>query len=48
MIIDWSHFTPCASQEGGILIGLSVFLMTLTNGRIAGISGIFAALANRN
>lgn len=48
MTIDWSHFTPCASLAGGILIGLSVSLMILANGRIAGISGILAGLANRN
>ncbi len=48
MTIDWNHFTPCASLAGGILIGLSVSLMILANGRIAGISGILAGLANRN
>lgn len=35
------HFTPIASTLGGILIGLSAAIMLLTNGRIAGISGIF-------
>ena len=48
MTIDWNHFTPGASLAGGILIGLAVALMILANGRIAGISGILAGLANRN
>ena len=23
MLIDWNHFTPCASLTGGILLGLA-------------------------
>lgn len=38
------HFTPLASLAGGALIGLSASLLLLFNGRIAGISGIFAGL----
>ncbi len=38
------HFTPLASTLGGALIGLSASLLLLFNGRIAGISGIFAGL----
>ena len=35
-----SNFTPIASLIGGALIGLAATLLLLTNGRIAGISGI--------
>jgi len=35
-----SHFTPLSSLIGGALIGLAASLLLLTNGRIAGISGI--------
>ncbi len=38
------HFTPLASALGGALIGLSASILLLFNGRIAGISGIFAGL----
>lgn len=38
------NFTPVASLFGGILIGLSAAAMLLLEGRIAGISGIFAGL----
>ncbi|MCZ0738310.1 YeeE/YedE family protein [Phreatobacter sp. AB_2022a] len=36
-----------ASFAGGLLIGLSVALLMLLNGRVAGISGIVAGLARR-
>lgn len=36
------HFTPIASTIGGVLIGLSATILLLFNGRVAGISGIFA------
>jgi uncharacterized protein len=36
------HFTPFASTAGGVLIGLAATVLLLSNGRIAGISGIFA------
>lgn len=36
------NFTPVASTIGGLLIGLSAALLLLTNGRVAGISGIFS------
>jgi len=38
------NFTPIASLMGGILIGLSAAAMLLMNGKIAGISGIFAGI----
>lgn len=38
------NFTPIASTVGGALIGLSASILLLFNGRIAGISGIFAGL----
>ena len=37
-------FTPISGLVGGLLIGLSVTLMLLLNGRIAGISGIVGGL----
>ena len=37
-------FTPWESLLGGALIGLAASLLMLANGRIAGISGIFAGL----
>jgi uncharacterized protein len=36
-----ANFTPISAAIGGGLIGLSVALLMLLNGRIAGISGIF-------
>ena len=42
------HFTPLASSIGGALIGLSAALMLLGLGRIAGVSGIFAGLVQRD
>lgn len=39
-----TEFTPLASTLGGILIGLSVVLFMLANGRVAGISGIASRL----
>lgn len=37
-------FTPLSATLGGALIGLAASLMMLTNGRIAGISGIYKGL----
>ncbi|MGZ8917661.1 MAG: YeeE/YedE family protein [Methylobacter sp.] len=34
------NFTPLTATAGGVLIGISVTLLLLLNGRIAGISGI--------
>ena len=34
------NFTPISALTGGLLIGFSVFLFFILNGRIAGISGI--------
>lgn len=39
-----AHFTPIGAAIGGGLIGLSAAILWLTNGRIAGISGILGAL----
>lgn len=44
MSIDLSAFTPLTALAGGALIGLAAVLLVLFNGRIAGISGIIAAL----
>ena len=38
------NFTPVASTIGGVLIGLSASAMLLLNGKITGISGIFAGI----
>ncbi len=39
-----SNFTPISAAFGGVLIGLSAVLLMRLNGRIAGITGIFAGL----
>ena len=44
MTIDWMHFTPWASLGGGMLIGAAAATLVLFSGRIAGVSGIVAAL----
>jgi len=44
MTIDWLHFTPWRSLAGGALIGLAAAILVVTNGRIAGISGILGGL----
>jgi uncharacterized protein len=44
MTIDWNHFTPWSALAGGGLIGISVALFILLNGRIAGITGIIGGL----
>lgn len=40
----WSLFTPLSALIGGALIGLAASLLWLTNGRVAGISGIVGGL----
>ena len=45
MTIDWNHFTPWMSLAGGIVLGLASALFILFNGRVLGISGIFAVAA---
>lgn len=39
-----ANFTPISAAIGGALIGLSAALLMLLNGRIAGITGVFAGL----
>ena len=39
-----ANFTPISAAVGGALIGLSAVLLMLLNGRIAGVTGIFARL----
>jgi uncharacterized protein len=41
MLIE--NFTPLSAAIGGVLIGLAATLLMMFNGRVAGISGIFAA-----
>lgn len=38
------NFTPIASLIGGVLIGVSASVMLLLDGKIAGISGVFAGV----
>lgn len=47
MTLDWESATPLASLLGGGLIGLSATLLVVTNGKVAGISGILAGLLQR-
>ena len=42
-----TSFDPASAAIGGALIGLGVVLLMLLNGRIAGISGIFADVLDR-
>lgn len=44
MQIDWASFTPWTSLAGGLLIGLAAAWLLLSNGRIAGISGILGGV----
>jgi uncharacterized protein len=39
-----ANFTPISAAIGGALIGLSAVLLMLLNGRIAGVTGVFAGL----
>ena len=39
-----TEFTPLSSLIGGMVIGLSAVIFLITNGRIAGISGIISRL----
>jgi hypothetical protein len=39
-----TNFTPLAALLGGALIGAAAVLLLASNGRIAGVSGIFGAL----
>ena len=38
------NFTPVSATLGGMLIGLAAVILMATNGRIAGISGIFSGM----
>lgn len=42
MVVDSAAFTPVSAALGGLMIGIAVAVLLLFNGRIAGISGIFA------
>jgi len=48
LTIDWLHFTPGSALIGGLMLGFSVSLLLLFNGKIAGISGIVAYLIKPN
>ena len=43
-----TEFTPISSLLGGALIGISVIMLLLLNGRIAGISGILSSVLPPN
>lgn len=47
MIIDSAAFTPVSAALGGLVIGIAVAVLLLFNGRIAGISGIFANMLTK-
>lgn len=47
MIIDSAAFTPASAALGGLVIGIAVAVLLLFNGRIAGISGIFANMLTK-
>lgn len=42
-----ANFTPISALVGGLLIGISAWLLLFLNGRIAGISGILGGLVVR-
>ena len=42
-----ANFTPISAAVGGALIGLAAVLLMMLNGRIAGITGVFAGLIDR-
>jgi len=42
--MSMANFTPISAAIGGALIGLAAALLMLLNGRIAGVTGIFAGL----
>ena len=42
MSVDYASFTPYLSYIGGVILGLSVAILYLFNGRIAGISSILS------
>ncbi len=44
MNIDLINFTPLASLIGGVMIGVSAFLLMAINGRVMGVSGILAGI----
>ena len=39
-MIDYANFTPISSLIGGFLIGGSIILFIISNGRLVGVSGI--------
>jgi uncharacterized membrane protein YedE/YeeE len=39
-----ANFTPISAAIGGALIGLAAVLLMMLNGRVAGITGVFAGL----
>lgn len=43
-MINWTSFTPIHALTGGVIIGISVSLLLLSQGKIAGISGILGEL----
>ncbi|WNW10294.1 YeeE/YedE family protein [Pseudomonas sp. DTU_2021_1001937_2_SI_NGA_ILE_001] len=47
MTFDALAFTPGPALAGGVLIGLGAALFVVANGRVAGISGLLAAVFKR-
>ena len=47
IIFDTTNFTPISSFIGGLFIGVAVIIFFISNGRLAGVSGIiFNTLTN--
>jgi uncharacterized membrane protein YedE/YeeE len=47
MEFDAAHFTPLRALGGGALIGLAAAALILTNGRVAGVSGVLGGALRR-
>ena len=46
--IDMLNFTPISAFNGGLLIGLAVVIFFVSNGRLAGVSGIVNNVLTKN
>ena len=48
MNIDFTNFTPISAFIGGLLIGVAVVIFFISNGRLAGVSGIVNNTLTKN
>ena len=46
--IDFTNFTPTSAFIGGLLIGVAVVIFFISNGRLAGVSGIINNTLTKN